>query len=233
NLAEKENFYKYYDRSFNFDQPLATTAPSKYVYISENTNNKQVIGNTTYLAVEAVYTPVKVTTECTYNPAGDGEFQIKEGPLATGVTTFSKINLAGGAAFPLKNNLFADVAIATSILKAVLAANNYKEGGTPTEAAAFTAEFKKRFSTYTDGKSYYRLNVGNIITEGPNTGQINYGIRRNSQYQITINSFKQLGVATPGELDDNPEIPVSSQGTYVTATIVVAGWEEYTQNGDL
>ncbi|MEG1635751.1 MAG: fimbria major subunit, partial [Rikenellaceae bacterium] len=202
------------------------------------TNNKQVIGNTTYLAVEAVYSPVQVVLSCTYDPAGDGEFVPKyDNPVAK--STFYKINLAGllkiggSSAFQLTNNLFSDRAVATKTLEDVLTANDYKKGGTAAEQAAFTAEFNKRFSTYTGGKSYYRLNVGNIIKEGPNKGQINYGIRRNSQYQITINSFKQLGVATPGELDDNPEIPVSSQGTYVTATIVVAGWEEYTQNGDL
>ncbi|MEG3048345.1 MAG: fimbria major subunit, partial [Mucinivorans sp.] len=243
-LSKKDNFYPYYDRASDIDQTLATTDQANYVFASENTNNKQVVGNTTYLAIKAIYNPKNWVTACTYDATGDGGFTITT-EAATAATTFHAVNftglkqIGGTTNFQLTNNIFKDDVIAKRILTEVLAANKlYPDGGAsigttdPTQIsenkAKYDAEFAARFSTYTGGACYYRLNIGR--SDGVKTI---YGIRRNGKYEITINSFKQLGVATEGKLDDTPEVPVSSQDTYVTATISVAPWKTYTQGGDL
>ncbi|MEG0559323.1 MAG: fimbria major subunit, partial [Muribaculaceae bacterium] len=93
-------------------------------------------------------------------------------------------------------------------------------------------EEAKRIKTYTNGVSFYRLNIG-VTYEAGGLNVTNYGIQRNSTYAITISKINKLGVSTEGELDDNPETPVGTTETYVTATIVVKAWHALKQDGEL
>ncbi|MEG2675334.1 MAG: fimbria major subunit, partial [Muribaculaceae bacterium] len=149
----------------------------------------------------------------------------------TAVATFYSLNLVGltNIGEPgkgLSNNLFSTEAEAKRLLGLVLAQNGITD---PTKIAE---QETARIKTYTNGVSFYRLNIG-VTYKAGGLNVTNYGIQRNSTYAITISKINKLGVSTEGELDDNPETPVGTTETYVTATIVVMGWNALTQDGEL
>ncbi|MEG0033354.1 MAG: Mfa1 family fimbria major subunit, partial [Mucinivorans sp.] len=91
---EKPVTFTDYDRMANIDQPLTETKPTTAVFVTENTNARQVLGNTSYLAVKGKYTPTAVLASCAYENIGDGVFTPVAGTLdASG--DFYKVDLAG------------------------------------------------------------------------------------------------------------------------------------------
>ncbi|MEG2402725.1 MAG: Mfa1 family fimbria major subunit [Muribaculaceae bacterium] len=234
-MKDKKVFESMFYRGNDIDQILQTYStdmnPATSVIVTENTNARQVIGNTSYLAVKATYIPTKLVESCKYDGTiNSGTFTPTE-VANTKVVTFFSLNLGGlpNIGEPgkgLSNNLFSTEAAAKTLLGLVLAQNKI------TDAAEIAEQEAARIKTYTNGVSFYRLNIG-VTYKAGGLNVTNYGIQRNSTYAITISKINKLGVSTEGELDDNPETPVGTTETYVTATIVVKGWNALTQDGEL
>jgi hypothetical protein len=207
----------------------ATTPATKdeYRYVTENVPVTPYGGNTTYAEVEAIYLPTVgkyVSTTIGYNeatttfepikatldltPASDLYKYLGEGTLGLEVGTV----LGGPSALALAKKVVFHLLNPTTPPKPTLGDGAY--------TAIDDAQVATYFEKYTGGKSYYRLNFGE--QEGGAGTDINFGVRRNYNYDAVISGFLGIGASTPeGLLDEN----VILQGkTNITVHIIIRDW---------
>lgn len=228
NDTEKKNpatYKKYYYSLHNIDLPLTTTTDFGTVpgvIVNENTSEVQYIGNTTYAAIEGVFTPASVVSITT--DANTESIETTENTGHVG-STFVTIDVSGLYIKNATSTIFyvTDVAAAEATLTEIGAFASNVGLVTP-------GNMGERIKTYQDGKCYYRLNIGN--NNGSGTNRTIYGVKRNRIYQCSVSKINGLGVSTPTELEKDPETPVDKI-TNITADITVADWVIINQDGEI
>lgn len=87
---------------------------------------------------------------------------------------------------------------------------------------------------FTDGKTYYRVNIAHRETSGDTEKDV-FKVMRNRFYKVNINSVKNLGFNSELTLfPNNPEAKLDAEGhSNIKANITVAPWDEVNQNVDL
>lgn len=184
-----------------------TYATSKY--LAENVNENPTTGNTSYVLVSLQVTP-QATADATGN--------VTATPLTPGTTFYvlAKKEVASGKiTFALKD---------TQILyfKQEADANAYKT------VDQNVADYE--VLTYTNGISYYRLNIRDI-RENEQTKK--YAVNRNHYYKVNITEISNLGFNTAaGTIPTEPTTPLETQ-TYISADITIEAWTVVDMNEPL
>lgn len=178
-------------------------------YLAENVNEAPTTGNTSYVLVSLQVTP-QATADATGN--------VTATPLVAGTTFYvlAKKELASGKiTFALKDNqilYFKQEADATS----------YK--ATQGELVDYEV------LTYTNGISYYRLNIRDIRET---TLPKKYAVNRNHYYKVNITEISNLGFNTAaGTIPTEPTTPLETQ-THISADITIEPWTVVDMNEPL
>jgi hypothetical protein len=216
-----------------------TPTADKAFYVTENTPQIPRSGNSTYAAIKTTATPTRnhYISALNFNDLNGGQFTgTKAGADATpGVTYYvldSLQDLVTTAVGLTNKTVFAGTDALRLARKAVYHLLNpgIQQLGTLAgyDAVAITTaigtNWDKYIHTYTDGVAYYRLNIGSV------TGTtLKPEVIRNHFYQLNIDNYKVLGVATVGELLGDEDEEITSE-TYLTVTITIEDWIDV-QNG--
>lgn len=184
-----------------------TYATSKY--LAENVNEIPTTGNTSYVLVNLQVTP-QATADATGN--------VTQTALASGTTFYvlAKKELASGKiTFALKDNQIL-------YFKQEADATTYK--ATQDELVDYEV------LTYTNGISYYRLNIRDIRET---TLTKKYAVNRNHYYKVNITEISNLGFNTAaGTIPTEPTTPLETQ-THISADITIEAWTVVDMNEPL
>lgn len=184
-----------------------TYATSKY--LAENVNETPTTGNTSYVLVNLQVTP-QATADATGN--------VTQTALASGTTFYvlaKKDATSGKITFATKDDkilYFEQNADATTYKGTQVNLNDYE------------------VLEYTNGISYYRLNIRDIrktaLTE-------KYAVNRNHYYKVNITEISNLGFNTAtGTIPTDPTTPLETQ-TYISADITIETWTVVDMNEPL
>lgn len=204
-LPTTDNELKWINAGTTYQNTYATSK-----YLAENVNQTPTTGNTSYVLVSLQVTP-QATADATGNVT----------PTAfTPGTTFyvlAKKELASGKiTFALKDNqilYFSQASDATA----------YK-AAQGVDLAAYDVE------TYTNGISYYRLNIRDIRET---TLTKKYAVNRNHYYKVNITEISNLGFNTAaGTIPTDPTTPLETQ-THISADITIEPWTVVDMNEPL
>ena len=184
-----------------------TYATSKY--LAENVNQTPTTGNTSYVLVSLQVTP---------QATADGAGNVINTPLTNGTTFYvlaKKELTSGKITFALKDNQIL-------YFKQETDATTYKT----TQGDLNDYEVLE----YTNGISYYRLNIRDIrktaLTE-------KYAVNRNHYYKVNITEISNLGFNTAaGTIPTDPATPLETQ-TYISADITIEAWTVVDMNEPL
>lgn len=190
----------------------ATTYQNTYAnskYLAENVNEAPTTGNTSYVLVSLQVTP-QATADATGN--------VIQTALTPGTTFYvlAKKELASGKiTFALKDNQIL-------YFKQEVDATTYKN--TQVDLATYNVE------TYTNGISYYRLNIRDIRET---TLTKKYAVNRNHYYKVNITEISNLGFNTAaGTIPTDPTTPLETQ-THISADITIEPWTVVDMNEPL
>ena len=184
-----------------------TYADSKY--LAENVNEAPTTGNTSYVLVSLQVTP-QATADATGN--------VTATPLTPNTTFYvlaKKDATSGKITFATKDDkilYFEQNADATTYKGTQVNLNDYE------------------VLEYTNGISYYRLNIRDIrktaLTE-------KYAVNRNHYYKVNITEISNLGFNTAtGTIPTDPTTPLETQ-TYISADITIEAWTVVDMNEPL
>lgn len=184
-----------------------TYADSKY--LAENVNEAPTTGNTSYVLVSLQVTP-QATADATGN--------VTATPLTPNTTFYvlaKKDATSGKITFATKDDkilYFEQNADATTYKGTQVNLNDYE------------------VLEYTNGISYYRLNIRDIrktaLTE-------KYAVNRNHYYKVNITEISNLGFNTAtGTIPTEPTTPLETQ-TYISADITIEAWTVVDMNEPL
>ena len=181
----------------------------KSKYLAENVNESPTTGNTSYVLVSLQVTP---------QATADGTGNVTNTPLTLGTTFYvlAKKEVASGKiTFATKENkilYFKQESDATTYKTTQVELNNYE------------------VLTYTNGVSYYRLNIRDI-RETVLTKK--YAVNRNHYYKVNITEISNLGFNTAaGTIPTTPTTPLETQ-TYISADITIEAWTVVDMNEPL
>lgn len=190
----------------------ATTYQNTYAnskYLAENVNENPTTGNTSYVLVSLQVTP-QATADATGN--------VTQTALTPGTTFYvlAKKELASGK-----------ITFATKENKILY----FKQ---ESDAAAYktvdqgVADYN--VETYTNGISYYRLNIRDIRET---TLTKKYAVNRNHYYKVNITEISNLGFNTAaGTIPTDPTTPLETQ-THISADITIEPWTVVDMNEPL
>lgn len=184
-----------------------TYATSKY--LAENVNKAPTTGNTSYVLVS-----LQVTPQATADASGN----VIQTALTPGTTFYvlaKKDATSGKITFATKDDkilYFKQNADATTYKGTQVNLNDYE------------------VLEYTNGISYYRLNIRDIrktaLTE-------KYAVNRNHYYKVNITEISNLGFNTAtGTIPTDPTTPLETQ-TYISADITIETWTVVDMNEPL
>lgn len=184
-----------------------TYADSKY--LAENVNEAPTTGNTSYVLVSLQVTP-QATADATGN--------VTATPLTPNTTFYvlaKKDATSGKIIFATKDDKILYFEQNTD-------ATTYKD----TQGNLNDYEVLE----YTNGISYYRLNIRDIrktaLTE-------KYAVNRNHYYKVNITEISNLGFNTAtGTIPTDPTTPLETQ-TYISADITIETWTVVDMNEPL
>lgn len=185
-----------------------TYATSKY--LAENVNENPTTGNTSYVLVSLQVTP---------QAKADGTGNVITTPLTSGTTFYvlaKKEATSGKITFASKDGKILYFEQETD-------ATTYK-------TAQGTILNDYEVLTYTNGISYYRLNIRDIrktdLTE-------KYAVNRNHYYKVNITEISNLGFNTAaGTIPTVPTTPLETQ-THISADITIEAWTVVDMNEPL
>lgn len=179
-------------------------------YLAENVNEAPTTGNTSYVLVSLQVTP-KAKADDTGN--------VIETPLTPGTTFYvlAKKEAASGK-----------ITFATKEDKILYF--EHETDATTYKTAQGTILNDYEVLTYTNGISYYRLNIRDIrktaLTE-------KYAVNRNHYYKVNITEISNLGFNTAaGTIPTDPTTPLETQ-TYISADITIEAWTVVDMNEPL
>ena len=178
-------------------------------YLAENVNENPTTGNTSYVLVSLQVTP---------QTKADGTGAVIATPLTPGTTFYvlaKKDATSGKITFATKDDkilYFEQNADATTYKGTQVNLNDYE------------------VLEYTNGISYYRLNIRDIRK----TALIEkYAVNRNHYYKVNITEISNLGFNTAtGTIPTDPTTPLETQ-TYISADITIETWTVVDMNEPL
>ena len=190
----------------------ATTYQNTYAnskYLAENVNETPTTGNTSYVLVS-----LQVTPQAKADAAGT----VTNGGFTAGTTFYvlaKKEATSGKITFATKENKILYFGQETD-------ATTYKNA--QVDLATYEVE------TYTNGISYYRLNIRDIRET---TLPKKYAVNRNHYYKVNITEISNLGFNTAaGTIPTEPTTPLETQ-TYISADITIEPWTVVDMNEPL
>lgn len=203
-LPTTDDEFKWINAGTTYQNTYATSK-----YLAENVNENPTTGNTSYVLVSLQVTPLAKAN-------GDGN--VIETPLTPGTTFYvlAKEEVSSGKiTFASKDDKILYFEQETD-------ANTYK---TVDQSVADYKVLK-----YTNGISYYRLNIRDIrktnLTE-------KYAVNRNHYYKVNITEISNLGFNTAaGTIPTDPTTPLETQ-TYISADITIEAWTVVDMNEPL
>ena len=203
-LPTMEDEFKWINARTTYQNTYATSK-----YLAENVNQTPTTGNTSYVLVSLQVTP---------QAKADGTGTVITTPLTPGTTFYvlaKKEVSSGKITFASKDDKILYFEQETE-------ANTYK---TVDQSVADYEVLK-----YTNGISYYRLNIRDIrktnLTE-------KYAVNRNHYYKVNITEISNLGFNTAaGTIPTDPTTPLETQ-TYISADITIEAWTVVDMNEPL
>lgn len=204
-LPTTDDELKWIDARTTYQNTYATSK-----YLAENVNQTPTTGNTSYVLVSLQVTP---------QAKADGTGAVIATPLMPGTTFYvlaKKEPTSGKITFALKDNQILYFEQETD-------ATTYK-------TAQGTILNDYEVLTYTNGISYYRLNIRDIRkTALPEK----YAVNRNHYYKVNITEISNLGFNTAaGTIPTEPTTPLETQ-TYISADITIEAWTVVDMNEPL
>lgn len=203
-LPTMDDEFKWINAGTTYQNTYATSK-----YLAENVNQTPTTGNTSYVLVSLQVTP-QATADATGN--------VTNTPLTNGTTFYvlaKKELTSGKITFALKDNqilYFKQEADATAYKTVDQGVADYE------------------VLTYTNGISYYRLNIRDI-RENDLTKK--YAVNRNHYYKVNITEISNLGFNTAvGTIPIDPTTPLETQ-TYISADITIEAWTVVDMNEPL
>lgn len=178
-------------------------------YLAENVNENPTTGNTSYVLVSLQVTP---------QAKADGTGNVIETPLTPGTTFYvlAKKEAASGK-----------ITFATKEGK-ILYFEQETDAATYKNAQVDLTTYE--VLAYTNGISYYRLNIRDI-RETDLTKK--YAVNRNHYYKVNITEISNLGFNTAaGTIPTTPTTPLETQ-TYISADITIEAWTVVDMNEPL
>lgn len=178
-------------------------------YLAENVNQTPTTGNTSYVLVSLQVTP---------QAKADGTGNVIETPLTPGTTFYvlAKKEAASGK-----------ITFATKEDK-ILYFEQETDATTYKNAQVDLATYE--VLAYTNGISYYRLNIRDIRET---TLTKKYAVNRNHYYKVNITEISNLGFNTAaGTIPTDPTTPLETQ-TYISADITIEAWTVVDMNEPL
>lgn len=246
----------------SLDEPIAAGVglggaagvTSKNVYFTENSNNRQVLGNTSYFGIATQVKEIaanKIAKAFSFdaetgllsttaaadnydNSLGDKDFwYIREIPLAANIKftegserrVFVDETVAWSAIYTVL--LRAEMITTTEFANADALKTEYEQNG-DTNLPNVVGGLDRYFGHYEKGVSYYRLNIYETVD-----AMKRHVVRRNHQYNAVVTSFATIGEPTEEGLDKDPDKPVDAEITFVTATITVQKWHVVDMEGGI
>lgn len=203
-LPTTDDEFKWINAGTTYQNTYATSK-----YLAENVNENPTTGNTSYVLVSLQVTP---------QAKANGDGNVIETPLTPGTTFYvlAKEEVSSGKiTFASKDDKILYFEQETD-------ANTYK---TVDQSVADYMVLK-----YTNGISYYRLNIRDIrktnLTE-------KYAVNRNHYYKVNITEISNLGFNTAaGTIPTDPTTPLETQ-TYISADITIEAWTVVDMNEPL
>ena len=203
-LPTTDDEFKWINAGTTYQNTYATSK-----YLAENVNENPTTGNTSYVLVSLQVTP---------QAKANGDGNVIETPLTPGTTFYvlAKEEVSSGKiTFASKDDKILYFEQETD-------ANTYK---TVDQSVADYNVLK-----YTNGISYYRLNIRDIrktnLTE-------KYAVNRNHYYKVNITEISNLGFNTAaGTIPTDPTTPLETQ-TYISADITIEAWTVVDMNEPL
>lgn len=203
-LPTTDDELKWIDAGTTYQNTYATSK-----YLAENVNQTPTTGNTSYVLVSLQVTP---------QATADGTGNVTNTPLTTGTTFYvlaKKDATSGKITFATKDDkilYFEQNADATTYKGTQVNLNDYE------------------VLEYTNGISYYRLNIRDIrktaLTE-------KYAVNRNHYYKVNITEISNLGFNTAaGTIPTDPTTPLETQ-TFISADITIEAWTVVDMNEPL
>lgn len=178
-------------------------------YLAENVNQTPTTGNTSYVLVSLRVTP---------NAKADNTGTVTNGGFTAGATFYvlaKKELTSGKITFALKDNQIL-------YFQQKVDATTYKNA----QVDLATYEVLE----YTNGISYYRLNIRDIRET---TLTKKYAVNRNHYYKVNITEISNLGFNTAtGTIPTEPTTPLETQ-TYISADITIEPWTVVDMNEPL
>ncbi len=221
-LKDKTKYLPYYYTAYDYEGNGSLTlyekgnSSAKTVYFTENTNNVTRVGNSTFALISSTFLPGanKVVKSFDYDEVNKKFINVTYEPTAatTGKDLYKTTQAAEGLA---QNSLFTDITLAYKAAYCIQ--HQINPSGTPP-----TPSNEEYIMKYTNGKCYYRLNIGKGNTAD---NSIEYGVKRNYNYQANITKFAGIGENDPSKLTDAPEQPLGMM-THVTAIISIVNWRD-------
>lgn len=203
-LPTTDNELKWINAGTTYQNTYATSK-----YLAENVNQTPTTGNTSYVLVS-----LQVTPQAKADAAGT----VTNGGFTAGTTFYvlaKKEATSGKITFATKENKILYFGQETD-------ATTYKNA----QVDLATYEVLE----YTNGISYYRLNIRDIrktaLTE-------KYAVNRNHYYKVNITEISNLGFNTAaGTIPTEPTTPLETQ-TYISADITIEAWTVVDMNEPL
>ena len=233
NDGMRARFYPYFYKDYNLSNTMSggtqSAIPTQAVFFTENTKSWNLNANTTYAAIEAVFTPAdgKWISDLSYSTSLNN-VTLTVGSSATPGGNIYALKVTNPA-LEITNSgyTFEDLYLFTTqqaAYKALYLVLHSNLTGWSTSWSPTATELED-IDVYTGGKCYYRLDIGDGVGEN-----IDCIVKRNTQYQMMVTGFKTIGVNDRRKLDDDPWKEKPSD-THVTATIMVKAWEMVNGSG--
>lgn len=203
-LPTTDNELKWINAGTTYQNTYATSK-----YLAENVNQTPTTGNTSYVLVS-----LQVTPQAKADAAGT----VTNGGFTAGTTFYvlaKKEATSGKITFATKENKILYFGQETD-------ATTYKNA----QVDLATYEVLE----YTNGISYYRLNIRDI-RETALTKK--YAVNRNHYYKVNITEISNLGFNTAaGTIPTDPTTPLETQ-THISADITIEPWTVVDMNEPL
>jgi hypothetical protein len=219
------NLHYHYYNFYDYRELLTDLSASKAVYITENNPSVKRSRNTTCIGIEAVFKPKKghFAKDISYDMESETFTVI---PSETDLETASDIYLFNNNSYgPSINTLLAGAdAIKLARMVTYHVSNRFVSFKAslddPAYAAITDSQIAMYFDKYTDGKCYYRLNIGSQT----NGALVDKTVIRNHHYRAKITKYDRIGASQMMMLIEQPENEILAGVTNITASFNVVDW---------
>lgn len=219
--------------------PITASSPARRFLMTENINQVPAVGNTTYMAIRATFTPadtVLVTSVSRNEFTGQITYTYVDASNPRDASSTFFTSAKTGLSVPVGMIFNSE-----TVVKQALAMAEYGE-----DFANHLNEYTEdnnSYKKYTSGYCWYRMNVGTGTSTGgtpdaPAEPHIKNGIERGKSYIATITKIADIGYHDEGVLDGSvgdiypPGSPLDAT-TNIRVEITANGWIDTEFEGTL